>query len=230
MAGQLGSRWQHCVPLHTTLGMLPTVPLLCRTGEYVLSPCHSCLWLQQPLISPSRESGSLTQWCNISAQMQSAAGKRKALWLPGSLRQAHTVSMAKLRAVLWLYCCFACHQCQVKSGCLSEIPPTWLLVSVQTLDPILRWARQHFQAEFDVTSSIFGSQHNPDATSAVSSYLQGQQPGSLSNCISNMRLCLELLSDLTLPCRPGPLGAGSCRKPGRGLSLCADGPSDHAGP
>ena len=125
---------------------------------------------------------------------------------------------------------FACHQCQVRPGCLSEIPPTWLLVSVQTLDPILRWARQHFQAEFDVTGSIFGSQHNPDATSAVSSYLQGQQPGSLSNCMSNMRLCLELLSDLTLPCRPGPLGAGSCRKPGRGLSLCADGPSDHAGP
>ena len=169
-----------CVAHHSGPA-LPNVPLLSRTGEYVPSPCHSCPWLQQPLTSPSRESASSTQWCSTSAQMPSAAEKRRALWLPGSLRQAYTPTHDRTGELscghIAFLSLFACHQCQVKSGCLSGMPSKWLLVSVQTLDPILRWARQHFQAEFDVTSSIFGSQHNPDATSAVSAYLQGQQPG-----------------------------------------------------
>ena len=87
-SGRSANQLQHCAPLQITLGLLSNVPLFCRTGEYVLSPCHSCLWLPQPLINPSRESGSLTQWCNTSALMQCAAGKRRAPWLPGSLRQA----------------------------------------------------------------------------------------------------------------------------------------------
>lgn len=44
---------------------------------------------------------------------------------------------------------------------------------MQTYNPVLAWANQHFDVKFAVSNSIFGAIQQPETHQAVKQYLEG---------------------------------------------------------